>query len=282
MLADLPKDLEGGTRYPYLSASMAVTPGIALKANASSRAALSSPISEAGCCAATAAIAWPARHVFYQLRGEPRPHGGEAVTNYSKVDLYRAAALDASAFVRHHLPFGASNKVPLGTPLYASNPLLFSVGESLFAVKLGYQQWTMHVAHGELTRIGSAARAAGHPFVRGTPRLQKQLIETWSALGLKYGVGNCGVQSAMAFVRLRDHGKVFPLDWMQFADADHGFVIVGRDSGTSSASPKAWNDEAICCDPWHGSVEQANVYKVIHGHRIQLMYRLESAGVATE
>lgn len=187
-----------------------------------------------------------------------------------KVNLYRTAALETIAYVKQHLPWGASNKVPSGVVAAIEYPVTFVKNRS-----------NERSVEAELRQIGAAARTAGHPFIRGSPRMEKQMIETWSKWGLKSGVGNCGVQSAMAFVRLRDHWKVFPLEWMQLADADHGFVIVGRDSQTSSGSPRTWNDETICCDPWHGSVQKANVYPVIHGHRIQLMYRLESAVTPT-
>lgn len=180
-----------------------------------------------------------------------------------KVDFYRTAALEARTYVNHHLPFGPSNKIPDR----------LSEIPGAWVCSLGLQ---MSIKR-DVERQGTAARVAGYPYQRGSGRLTRQMIEIWSKWGLKDGCGNCGVQSAMAFVRLRDHSKAFPLDWMQIAGGDHAFVIVGRKSQTEPGAPATWNDEAIVCDPWHDAVEQANAYSGLREKRVELMYRQESA-----
>lgn len=77
------------------------------------------------------------------------------------------------------------------------------------------------------------------------------------------GCGNCGEYSALAFVYLRDVLKVRPLDWMEYGNFTHAFVIVGRDSGTApTADDEAfeapaigkWNDSLVMCDAYYNKV----------------------------
>lgn len=60
--------------------------------------------------------------------------------------------------------------------------------------------------------------------------------------------GNCGENSALAFMWLYDQG-VRPLDWMNLGSADHAFVVIGRKPG-AAANWQAWGKDAVVCDPW--------------------------------
>lgn len=60
--------------------------------------------------------------------------------------------------------------------------------------------------------------------------------------------GNCGENSAVAFMWLYDQG-VRPLDWMNLGSADHAFVVIGRKPGRA-ADWKGWGKDAVVCDPW--------------------------------
>jgi hypothetical protein len=59
--------------------------------------------------------------------------------------------------------------------------------------------------------------------------------------------GNCAEQACVAFAYLYDQG-VRPLDLMQFANGDHGMVVIGR-SEVSMDSSK-WGAECYVADPW--------------------------------
>ena len=73
-----------------------------------------------------------------------------------------------------------------------------------------------------------------------------------AALAEEKGCGNCGEQTAIAFVYLLDR-NVLPLDWMGLQDpGNHNFVVVGRSPYSDSESPASWGPEAIVCDPWKG------------------------------
>lgn len=87
-----------------------------------------------------------------------------------------------------------------------------------------------------------------------------RVAQSWAANAEKYGAGNCGEQSAMAYLRLRSRG-VFPIDWAQFTSKDHAFVIVGRTNSTNYTidtltQQPFFNDVVICdaywnrCDYW--------------------------------
>ena len=43
----------------------------------------------------------------------------------------------------------------------------------------------------------------------------------------RYGAGNCGEHSAVAYMWLRRNG-VYPVDWVHFKNKDHAFVPIGR------------------------------------------------------
>ena len=129
----------------------------------------------------------------------------------------------------------------------------------------------------ESRREGRAAQAAGHPYAKGTRRMTKALMEIFAKEALRFHCGNCGAQSALAFVRLRDYWKVFPLDWVQVKNGDHGFVVIGRDAHTDPSNMATWNGDAIVCDPWRDVVQAVKDYAAAHATTLELIYRQESA-----
>ncbi len=105
----------------------------------------------------------------------------------------------------------------------------------------------------------------------------KAIVETWARHARDMGCGNCGEQSALAFVQLRDVWKVSPLDWMQVGSWAHGFVAIGRISATNAARIGTWNPEAVVCDPWRGFARPAKDATYLVGEEIKVIYRIESA-----
>ncbi|MEM5585458.1 hypothetical protein WNZ15_23580 [Roseibium sp. AS2] len=73
-------------------------------------------------------------------------------------------------------------------------------------------------------------------------------MRTYAALALKNKCGNCGEFSAAAFIYLYDR-NIRPLEWCGLLDADHAFVIIGRNAGDPS-NYSAWGDVSAICDPW--------------------------------
>lgn len=68
-------------------------------------------------------------------------------------------------------------------------------------------------------------------------------------LAKKYGCGNCGENSILAFMFLYDMG-IRPIDRMSLDEAsDHAFVVIGR----QNADPNDWENwgpAAVICDSW--------------------------------
>ncbi|NUO72663.1 MAG: hypothetical protein HOQ10_08115 [Frateuria sp.] len=191
-------------------------------------------------------------------------------------DRYRAAALETKAYVKTHLYFGASND----WKFYAKSlglTLLFPPAGILWKDAGLYSHHLLQSATtDDATREGKAAAAAGHPYRKGTPRMAKALMDIWAKEGLHYHCGNCGVQSAVAFVHLRDYWKIFPLDWVQLRYGDHGFVVIGRDARTDPSDASTWNAEAVVCDPWRNVVRTAGDYANSR-ENLELIYRQASA-----
>jgi hypothetical protein len=114
----------------------------------------------------------------------------------------------------------------------------------------------------------------------------KDQLESSASWAKLMGCGNCGEYSALAFVYLRDVLKVKPLDWMEYNNMQHAFVIVGRDSGCSPVSPNEtfgpsaigkWNDSTIMCDAYYGKVLDYShlVRELGNRNRLRLLYRYE-------
>lgn len=64
------------------------------------------------------------------------------------------------------------------------------------------------------------------------------------------GCGNCGEQAAIAFVWLMNK-KISPIDYMSRTNADHAFVVIGREGDLKN--PDSWGDNCYVCDPWDGT-----------------------------
>jgi hypothetical protein len=104
---------------------------------------------------------------------------------------------------------------------------------------------------------------------------QKDVIESTASWAKHYGCGNCGEQSALAFVYLRDQG-FRPLDWMQVDNFKHAFVVLGRRADSDPADYTTWGRSAYYCDPWYGSSGEACVLHARYSKKKMVsMYRLE-------
>lgn len=71
------------------------------------------------------------------------------------------------------------------------------------------------------------------------------------------GCGNCGEQAALAFVHLAQDLKARPLDYMSRTNADHAFVVIGRQAGSVESDHHTWGDSCVVCDPWDGKAFRA-------------------------
>ena len=102
----------------------------------------------------------------------------------------------------------------------------------------------------------------------------------------RYGGGNCGEQSAVAYIFLRRRA-VFPIDWVQFKDKDHAFVIIGRSSAGAYAPEdipqQPWFQDAVICDAYWNKCEfWSNVIQEYKPSRITSIHHQESQGQLQE
>ncbi len=74
---------------------------------------------------------------------------------------------------------------------------------------------------------------------------------------LVYPIGNCGEMSRLAFSFLsRNNDADQLIERYSIAgkndsiDADHLFVVIGRDPFSNPRDPKTWGAKAVVCDPW--------------------------------
>lgn len=120
------------------------------------------------------------------------------------------------------------------------------------------------------------------PWGQGTMPMEDYLRELARVAG-KNGCGNCGEQSAMAFVYLLN-GETRPIDWMclekgdhwfKFMEGDHAFVVVGRSAFSNDDDPATWGPEAIVCDAWHEDIYPPNKLIPLWKHKPKLIYRVE-------
>jgi hypothetical protein len=161
-----------------------------------------------------------------------------------------------------------------------------NLGAAKMAVK--YVQSKMDIGASNKIGIGMIAKAmcAGGTFNNGEVRnkvdqdLAKISNPTWgNVLDLSadwakhYGCGNCGEQSALAFVYLRQLG-IHPLDWMQIGNFKHAFVIIGRNGDSDPSDFNTWSQLAAVCDPWAGRAEP-KLYIGVWNWKPELLYREE-------
>lgn len=166
--------------------------------------------------------------------------------------IYLNAAIQTVKYVDTKMDIGSSNK--FGNSYYGFPARYLCVAESR-------------------SKIVDDLKKQGPDIKRTGADPLKAMVDTWASWSRFYGCGNCGEQSALAFVQLRDVWKVFPLDWMQYGNFTHGFVVLGRIGATNPAKIETWNPEAVICDPWRGEALPASAVTRHRGQPIDLIYR---------
>ncbi len=112
-------------------------------------------------------------------------------------------------------------------------------------------------AFGALDKVRTESdRAVEARFVN--PADAYRYMQIWAEKVEKHGGGNCGEQSALAFIHLRRLGGCYPLTWVYFTNRDHAFVMIGwpaadgwdASKGWPPKTPAPWFQDAVICDPW--------------------------------
>ena len=75
-------------------------------------------------------------------------------------------------------------------------------------------------------------------------------IRSWASRAQHFKCGNCAEHAAVAFVYLKDKG-ILPIHYMALVGkGDHGFVVIGRKTGSPDGNLASWGPNAIVCDPY--------------------------------
>jgi hypothetical protein len=167
----------------------------------------------------------------------------------SKAGYFLSAAAIANEYVKKKMTIGASNKLRWDFPrAWACSGSLVNKGEMREYVDQ------------QIENVFAAETASSNLEYR--IKAQKIYLEKSAAAAELYGCGNCGEQSAVAFVYLRRQ-KTFPLDWMEVNNYQHAFVIIGRARGSDPRNYATWGEDAVICDPWRdvvATVKSESVY----------------------
>ncbi|KTD18444.1 hypothetical protein [Legionella jordanis] len=82
-------------------------------------------------------------------------------------------------------------------------------------------------------------------------------VENNAKNSIKYGIGNCGELSAIAFLLLLEcplkyvKGEYIRVEKINITyPGDHCFVIIGREASSDLRDPSTWGPDAVICDPW--------------------------------
>jgi hypothetical protein len=175
--------------------------------------------------------------------------------NGKSLSSYIAAAENACAYVRKMLPSGANN----------------SVSQKLFR-QIPVYGWIK-------TQSDIATARDSYDLALQNGSLKegdwKSYIELMARTGIRIKAGNCGEQASVAFTYLKDQG-IRSIEYMEYTDRNHAFVILNRRGDTNIANFAEWSENAIVCDPWRDAVGLAGMLPVwYHSTKVVSRYRLD-------
>ncbi len=158
----------------------------------------------------------------------------------SKAGWFLSSAVIANEYVKKKMTIGASNKLRVDFwKAWQCSGSLVNTGEMREKVERDVQE--EFASETASTNLDYRLKA------------QRIYLEKSAEAAQAYSCGNCGEQSAIAFVYLRQQ-KIFPLDWMEVDGYKHAFVIIGRNRGSDTTNYATWGDDAVICDPWRDCV----------------------------
>lgn len=146
----------------------------------------------------------------------------------------------AVAEVRKIMPLGAVNRLDgFDVPITKRKQLGLALKALGGVGRMGLKAWDV-IRGADLFGIEHAQRSAD--------------IGRWT------GVGNCGEQSAAAFMFLSSKRDAWPLEWINCLGRDHQFVLIHRAEAEVGGKPlgvETWGPRAVVCDPWDNEVYPA-------------------------
>jgi hypothetical protein len=137
-------------------------------------------------------------------------------------------------------------------------------------------------------RLKKDSRLAKKQRKDGTPMVPLELMESLAKNAVRYRVGNCAENSALAFVMFAEYpgpendnslpelegdpSKNPPIERVDSPDGDHAFVVVNRNPSFAISDVARWADhQVIICDPWWFHEGEAFVATDRSGEKDRLM-----------
>jgi hypothetical protein len=103
----------------------------------------------------------------------------------------------------------------------------------------------------------------------------KTYIELMARTAIQIKAGNCGEQSSVAFMYLKEAG-IRPIEYFEYTDRDHAFLILNRRAGTDIANFAEWSENAVVCDPWRDATGVAGMLALWYrSTKVVSRYRLD-------
>ena len=90
-------------------------------------------------------------------------------------------------------------------------------------------------------------------------------VERLAQTAEQLGCGNCGEQTAIALIYLRNRG-IRPVEAIGVTNGDHEFAVLGRLKASEINDPFTWGPLAVVCDPWYRKAYRAiEIYSQLPG-----------------
>lgn len=203
--------------------------------------------------------------------GMPRTMASDLVDKQREMkrrfNMHWSCARDAVRYVTSKMTYGAMDK-----QLDVFSALIFD--GIWMRNKVGDMRDKVETETRE--RIAKESRLPGadaRRFGTGGDEYWRIRIETEARRAALDGCGNCGEQSSIAFVYLRDLAKVAPLDYLEYLDGDHAFVLIGRAEEAFPQSPGTWGDSVVICNPWDEMVHTREEFMTRYPGRFASRFR---------
>jgi len=176
-----------------------------------------------------------------------------------KIKICLEAAEKAVEHTREKLYIGSDNNISREISEFADNAYrlvesgLASVGGGFgLAIAVGAAAGSQIQWHGTKHQILEEIRRKEGGLPK-RPEDWPSYITTCSRIALDAHAGNCGEHASVAFLYLRDNVKdARPIEFMEFDDRTHTFVIINRPQEIPLEDFKEWSKRAVLCDPWKG------------------------------
>lgn len=95
-------------------------------------------------------------------------------------------------------------------------------------------------------------------------------------LALEFGIGNCGELVILAMFFLKEMKYEGLMEYIQFENFHHSFVVLNRPLGSNIADYRTWGKDTIILDPWLNVVCTADEFLSFWKNKLPFLLRSEN------